>query len=249
MPLEELAELHVVHDISAIPIEGPHKRRILDGGDHICDALLTLLHLISEGAAELGDSLVASLDEVLDAQGVPIQGRQARTQALVQFQDLLPQQLLLHRRQVTHRRVVGVDQQVQLLHELLVLILLEGNVQNRVRQLEAAQLVQVLGLPNQELQLLREVHLVRSSARVLDQHVVLQARHGQLHGGGLPRFEEGLLILQDLLAQLHVLLAGLLSFWKLQQLRHRLEGKDGPLGAVEDAPSPQDGPGRGRRAL
>ena len=45
MPLEELAELHVVHDICTVPVEWLHKRGVLDRADHVSDSLLALLDL------------------------------------------------------------------------------------------------------------------------------------------------------------------------------------------------------------
>ena len=39
---------------------------------------------------------LAFFDEVVDAQRVPVEGRQSRTQALVELHNLLVKQLLVH---------------------------------------------------------------------------------------------------------------------------------------------------------
>ena len=70
-------------------------------------------------------------------------------------------------------------------------------IEHRVREIETPHLVQVLGFPDQELELLGKVHVV-TTVLVAGKDVLLQAIDGELVRHLLPLVEEVVFVLEDL---------------------------------------------------
>mmetsp|Transcript_27783 Transcript_27783/g.62244 ORF Transcript_27783/g.62244 Transcript_27783/m.62244 type:complete len:224 (-) Transcript_27783:322-993(-) len=153
--LEELADVHRPHlSVRLHQICAAHQQ---SGGDFVDDVVYhggVLVHL-RDDAAEPLQGQVEVLDVGRDALGGPVERVEAPLNSGVQLVDLGLQQLALHGGQRGQQPVVLVQLLVQGSDDVLVLLLLQGDVERLLGDAEA-QLVQVAGLLDDHLHLVRE---------------------------------------------------------------------------------------------
>lgn len=159
----------------------------------------------------------------------------------VESSDLLLQETALNHSQVTCNEVVRAQQLVKLVNMAHVLLVLQGNTRDGVRNGESNS-VQELGLTNDDPQLGVEVDLVLGGS-TLSQDVLVKIRHGVSGLLVLPhRVLVGLVVVSQLLGKLHILLGD--GFTGLPLSKHAflgLELLDGSLDSLDDASGPNNG--------
>mmetsp|Transcript_38471 Transcript_38471/g.64724 ORF Transcript_38471/g.64724 Transcript_38471/m.64724 type:complete len:224 (-) Transcript_38471:2002-2673(-) len=98
-----------------------------DGLHHQVDDGAVLLHLVHQ-RVELPDRLVGHGHKVGDAEGVPVERAEARVEHLLELDEALGQQRLLHGGERGDGVVVVLQHGAQPLHVPVVLLLLQGDV-------------------------------------------------------------------------------------------------------------------------
>eukprot|EP00961_Rhodomonas_salina_P282414 3816066-Rhodomonas_salina.1 len=180
-------------------------------------------------------------DEVLgDGEGVPVEGVEAGADGGLQVAELPAQQLLLRRRQAPNHALVVHQHHLERLHEPVVLVLLQRHVE-RVLGHREAHAVEVLGLPDDGLQLAAEVD--HDHALVLAQDRRLELLHHHLLHLALPRLKQPVLELPHHPPHRHVVLGHELALLAGHHVGVGLEADDALLDAVEEGLGPRDGAG------
>ena len=240
--IKVLAELSNVHDLCVLEVDGADDARVLNG----LNLLLDVGGLLEDAALrvlELLDLFVALIDVLTDGQGEPVMVLSSLVHLTLELGDVLEEKFLLDGTQVAESRVVGAEELVEAIDVHHIVLLLEGDVDDRVRDL-FANAVEELRLTDDHSEGRVEVDLVLAVAL----NFLSKDRESQL-SEGFVRFDASpclelvaLILLSQLLSHVDVALGDLFTEGRAcEDLRLGLKAVDGRLDPHDDGTSPGDG--------